>query len=299
MKKKIKIAVIGLGGVGGYISASLVKSGCDVIGFARGEHLQQIQKSGIKIVEDDKSWIQTLNVKNLDDADGYFDIVLFCVKSYDLIESYKKISSYIDEKSILLTLSNGVSNEGILRELSNSIVVDSCIYILSHIQENGVIRKKGKVFATVIGGKNIEAVLKIKDMFERAKLRVKVDQDIQTALWKKYIFISAFATLTSYYNNSIGYIYKFHKDEAIALLNEIASVAKSLDIDIFDEVEKSIITASKVPYNSSTSMYLDFQKGRKNEVDILSGHIVNLAKKNNVLTPIMDKMYIKLKGLVK
>lgn len=295
----MRVAVVGLGGVGGYIAASLAKAEVDVVGFARGKHLEMIQTHGIEIVEDELCWSQKVDVRSLEDLDGYFegafDLVLFCTKSYDLVDAYEHIKSHIDEKSVLLSFSNGVSNGDTLRELSNSVVLDGCVYILSHIEKAGVIRKKGKVFAAVFGG-DVDATLSLKTLFEKAELRIKTPDDIKTAIWKKYIFISAFATMTSYYDKSIGYIYEHHSSEAKALLEEIAEVAKVKGIDIEEEIEKALLTTSKVPYDSSTSMHLDFQNHKRDELNSLSGYIVKEGEKSGVETPLMSKMY---EGLLK
>ena len=288
---KMRIAIVGLGGVGGYLAAMFAKSACDVVGFARGAHLEAIQKNGITIVEDETEWKVPLNAVNVNAAEGYFDVVMFCVKSYDLDDAYAKMAKNIDENSILLSFSNGVDNAKRLRTLSNAVVLDSCVYILSHIEKAGVIRKKGKVFAAVFGGDNINAVQKVAALFEKAGLRYKTPSDITTAIWKKYIFIAAFATLTSYYDTSIGAIYENHYDEAKALLEEIAAFAKEQEgINIDDEVQKALDTASKVPYDSSTSMHLDFQNGKKVELESLSGYV----KK-----PLMLKFYKALKERLK
>lgn len=282
----MRIAVVGLGGVGGYIAAMFAKSGLDVVGFARGENLAVIQKSGLKIIEDQTQWSVPLDARDLNTADGYFDVVLFCTKSYDLEGSYEKIAPIIDENSILLSFSNGVNNGAILRALSNAIVLDSCVYILSHIEEYGVIGKKGKVFAAIFGGDE-EATKKIAALFEQAQLRYKTPSDIKTAIWKKYIFIAAFATLTSYYDESIGSIYEHHYEEAKELLEEIATFAQESEgVEIQDEVAKSLETASKVPYDSSTSMRLDLQQKKRVELENLSGYV----KK-----PLMQKLYKELK----
>ena len=283
----MKIAIIGLGGIGGYLSAMLTKhTNHKVVGFARGKHLSAIQKDGIKIIEDDASFSVDIDAKELKDSSGYFDVVLFCVKSYDLLDSYNGIKNYIDKKSIILSFSNGVDNGEKLRELSDSMVLDGCIYILSHIEEAGVIRKKGKVFAGVFGGDK-DATSIVASIFEDAKLRYKTPSDIKTAIWKKYIFISAFATMTSFYNKSIGYIYEHHKDEVEDILKEIAEFASTKGIDIFDEVQKALLTASKVPYDSSTSMHLDFKNKKQTELDSLTGY---------VKAPLMQKMYNELKN---
>jgi 2-dehydropantoate 2-reductase len=172
-------------------------------------------------------------------------------------------------------------------------VLDGCVYILSHIEKAGVIRKKGKVFAAVFGGDK-KATTTLDDIFQKANLRTKTPTDIKTAIWKKYIFISAFATLTSYYDKSIGYVYEHHKDEAEGVLKEIANVAHAKGIEIYDEVQKALDVASKVPYDSSTSMWLDFKNKKQTELESLSGFVVKEGLACGVDTPLMSKMYKKL-----
>lgn len=283
----MKIAVVGLGGVGGYICASLTKNtNHDIVGFARYLHLHKIQENGIKIIEDKTTWQVDVEAKELKDAAGIFDIVLFCVKSYDLQNSYEQIKDSINSKTILISFSNGVNNGDLLRELSHSIVLDGCVYIIAHIENAGVIRKKGKVFAIVFGGDST-ATSTLASVFKEANLRYKTPTDIKTAIWKKYIFISAFATLTSYYDKSIGYVYKHHPKETKAVLNEIAEFAFMMGIDVFDEVQKSLNIASKLPFDSSTSMHLDFKNKKQTELETLTKYIN---------TPLMQKMYNELQN---
>ncbi|WP_457749373.1 ketopantoate reductase family protein [Sulfurimonas sp.] len=283
----MKIAIVGLGGVGGYLAASFAKSGLDVTGFARGEHLQTIQKKGLKITEDEKEWHAPLHVKHLDEAEGIYDVVMFCTKSYDLVSSCKALQNHINADSILLSFSNGVNNGDVLRACCDARVLDACIYILAHRESPGVIRKKGKVFAALFGGEDEAAIQTVAALFESAKLRYKTPKNIKEALYKKYIFIAAFATLSAYYNTGIGAIYEKHYEEAKRLLTEIAEFAKETQgIELFDEVQKSLETAKKVPYDSSTSMALDFQNGKKTELENLSGYVQK---------PFMQKLYNELK----
>jgi len=283
----MRIAVVGLGGVGGYLAASFAKSGLDVVGFARGEHLKAIKKSGITIKEDEKEWSIPLHVKPLEEIEGYFDVVLFCVKSYDLATACNAFVDHSDKESILLSFANGVNNADRLRECCDAKVLDACVYILAHIKAPGVIRKKGRVFAGIFGGEDQEAVAKVVSLFDKADLRYKTPKDIKTALYKKYIFIATFATLTAYYDESIGAVYEKHYDEAKRLLEEIAEFAKESEgIDIADEVQKSLDTAAKVPYDSSTSMALDFTNEKKTELEHLSGYVQK---------PFMQKLYNELK----
>ena len=289
----MRIAVVGLGGVGGYICAKLAKTEHKIVGFARGAHLKKIQENGLEIVEDSNTWSVELDARELKDIDGYFDIVLFCVKSYDLKEAYKNISSNIDKKSVILSFSNGVGNAEVLRSLSASTVLDACVYILSHVQESGVIRKKGKVFAAVFGSEE-DATQKLSTLFAEADLRCKMPKDIKTAVWKKYIFISAFATLTSFYDKSIVSLYENHYSEVESVLKEIAEVAFTQGVNISTEVQNSLEVAKNLPKDASTSMHLDFTNKKRDELESLSGYIIREAKKGGVDVPLMRKMYEKL-----
>ena len=132
-------------------------------------------------------------------------------------------------------------------------------------------------------------------MFKDAGIRTKFTEDIETAVWKKYLFISAFASLTSFYDISIKRVHDQHHKEAKAVLNEIASVAKAKGITIEDEIDKALKTASSLPEDASTSMHLDFQHHRKTELDTLTGYIVNEAKMLQVDVPLMKEIYTKLK----
>ena len=287
----MRVCVVGLGGVGGYIAANFANSGIDVTGVARGAHLEAIKERGIEIVEDDKRWSVDMNVCSLDEVEGVFDVVFFCTKSYDLTGSAEAMRRHISKESVVVSFANGVNNGDILREHLDAKVLDGCIYILSHIDSPGVIRKKGKVFAAVFGGDGSE---KLAELFEKSNLRYKISLDIQRELWKKYIFIAAFANLTSYYDQSIYEVATQHEEEAKTVLEEIAALAKAKGIDIDKEVSKSLQTALSLPHDASTSMHLDFQNKKQTELEALSGYLVKEARKVGVELPHITKIYKEL-----
>ena len=291
----MRVAIIGLGGVGGYLASYLRKGDAELVCFARSKHLEVIQRDGLTLIENDedgkaKRVTNKLDARDMSQADGYFDLVIFCTKSYDLLESYKQISPFIDSSSVLLSFSNGVNNGDILRKNTQSIVLDACIYILSNIEQAGVIHKHGKVFSAVFNGEE-NATKNLKEYFESVNLRVKIPQNIQEALWKKYIFISAFGVLTTYYDESIVQVVESHFIELKILLKEISSVAKAKGIDIEGDIQKSIDIARTLPYDSSTSMHLDSKKGKKMELESLCGYIVKEADRHLIDTPFMTEVY--------
>ncbi len=284
----MRVLIYGLGGVGGYLAAYLCQTKNEIVGVARGEHLKAIKKSGLHVIEDDHEIRVNFEVVDEKELSGYFDIVLFCVKSYDLKDAALTCKPFLNSKSTVLSLSNGVEHGDTLRRLLDVNVLDGSIYILSHIKKAGVIRKMGTVFAMIFAGRGS---LDLASMFEEAHLRYKVADDIQNAIWRKYIFISAFGVLTSYYDMPIRSVYEEHYEEAKLYLNEVCAVARAKDIEIEDEIEKSLLTASKLPKDASTSMHKDIKSARSDELETLCGYLVREAEKLHVNVPHIQRYY--------
>jgi 2-dehydropantoate 2-reductase len=299
----MRILIYGLGGVGGYIAAHLAKTQHEIVGVARGEHLKAIQENGLHpqgtlhVSEDEKEFTANFTAVNESELSGYFDLVLFCVKSYDLKNAALICKPFLSQQSIVFSLSNGVEHGDELRTLLDCKVLDGCIYILSHIEKAGRIRKMGKVFNLLFAGEGSDILASVLD---EAGLRYKIAEDIQKELWKKYIFISTFGVLTSYFDMSIKEVYENHYDEAKELLQEVAAIAKAKNIELEDEIEKSLLTASKLPQSASTSMHKDIKAKKKDELQTLCGYLVREAKRLHlqgtlhVSVPKIEKYYREL-----
>ncbi len=294
----MRIAVVGAGGVGGYIGAKLSLSGRDdeVIFVARGEHAETIREKGLRVIEDEgELTAHPSAVVTADALEGSVDLLLLCVKSYDIADALTALRPAITQKSIIIPFANGVEHSAAIASMADARILNGCAYILSHIEAPGVIRKQGKVFAAVFGGES-EATAEVAALFDAAGLRCKTPENIEEAVWKKYLFISAFAALTTYYDMSIRRVYEKHGDEAQALLEEIAAVARARGVDIAAETEKALKTAAGLPEEASTSMHLDFQHRRRNELETLCGYIVREGERHGVATSVMKKIYDALKA---
>ena len=307
----MRILIYGLGGVGGYIASYLCQTEHEIVGVARGEHLRAIQEKSLQgdlqgtlhpqgtmhVSEDDKEFSVHFLAVDASELSGHFDLVLFCVKSYDLKDAALTCKPFLDEKSVVLSLSNGVQHGNELRKLLECKVLDGCIYILSHIEKAGHIKKMGNIFNLIFAGEGAQILAGVLD---EAGLRYKVHEDIQTALWKKYIFISAFGVLTSYFDISIKAVYDNHYKEAKQFLQEVCTIAKAKGIEIEDEIEKSLQIASKLPQSAFTSMHKDIKAGKKNELETLCGYLVQEAKRLltqealHVSIPSIEKYYAAL-----
>ena len=294
----LRIVVAGVGGVGGYIGAHLCQLEEEVIFLARGGHAKKIREEGICIEEDARSWVaHPTQVIDAEALDKEIDILFLCVKSYDIEKLLQTLSKNITPSTIIIPFSNGVEHKENIERLVDAKVLHGAVYILAHKEADGVIVKKGKVFAALFGNNNYsDEVKRISTLFEKVQLRHKTPENIEEAIWKKYLFISTFGALTSYFDTTMREVYRLHKNWAETLLLEIATVAKSKGINIEDEIHKALLTASKLPEGASSSMHLDFQNGNRVEIETLCGYIVREGKKAHLPTPMMAKIYAVLRA---
>ena len=298
------VAILGLGGVGGYLGGKLALAKKDekIVFISRGEQLKRIQQDGLKLIDEDKEYIAKPDIVTDDPKKlGVFDLVLVCVKSYDLKDALMLIKENVSTNTVLLPLLNGVEHDKEIKTFFPSAkVLNGCIYILSNIKDIGVVKKYGGVFNLIYGSSeyDLEQFKWIKELFDRAGLKNKLTPDIELETWKKYLLIAAYASMTSYYQKPLGYIAQEKIDELEKVLYEIKSVANKKGIDIDNQMIKKILERiPTLPYESKTSMQLDYEKGKKTEVEALCGYIVKEAEKLGIDTPLMKMYYKSLKNI--
>ncbi len=79
--ESLRIAIVGVGGVGGYFGARLAQAGHDVFFIARGAHLAAMQRHGLRVQSIAGDFILP-EVKATDDPAtvGPVDLVIVAVK---------------------------------------------------------------------------------------------------------------------------------------------------------------------------------------------------------------------------
>ncbi len=256
----MKIAVVGGGGVGGYLAAKLAQV-CDVdLMSSSAKELILIENGQPKKVE--------LPIYSTPPKGTIYDGVIFAVKSYVLEDAAKKMLPHIGEHTIILPLLNGIEPYlKLKRVLPKGRLLKGAIYIVSNKTPQGI-QIKGKGAMVVTEPNPLAKCL------EKAGIKVKTPKDIDKAIWQKYLFIAATAALTTLYEADFGTIASNHMDEFQELLEEIAHIAQKEGIDITQEdIQRAVELLQKSPPDSKTSMQLDFEKGAPSEVDNLLGYL--------------------------
>ena len=106
----MRIAVVGAGGVGGGFGAALAKAGADVTFIARGAHLAAMKSRGLKVQGGRGARPDLVPTLATDDPAGVgkVDIVLFCVKLWDVESAGEHIKPLVGAGTAVIPLQNGI-----------------------------------------------------------------------------------------------------------------------------------------------------------------------------------------------
>ena len=271
--------------------------------LARGKHLEAIQEKGLKVVQGEKEFVTrpTLATDKASEI-GVANFIIICTKSYDLEDSIRQLKTCIDDKTILLPLLNGVdSKKRIEKLLPNNLVLNGCVYIVSRLAEYGVIANTGNIQKLFFGLDDYTnpALERLEELMRKAGLEAKQSTKISSIIWEKFIFISALATATSYFNCNIGKLMnsKEKSDTFELLVREIIQLAEKKQVISSDGlVEKTIQKVGTMSPNATASMHSDFIAGKQNELETLTYYVIREGRKCGVETPTYEKAYEVLKG---
>ncbi|MFV8378792.1 ketopantoate reductase family protein [Flavobacterium sp. LB3R33] len=303
---KIRIGILGLGGVGGYFGGLLAKAyfesdAIEIVFIARGETQKAIAKNGLKIIADTTEInIFPSLVSNNPEEIGKLNYLICATKTYDIETSFETIKNCITPNTIILPLYNGVdATERIQKLFSENTVLQGCVYIVSMIESPGVIKKIGHYEKLFFGSKNtsISSLKELQSIFENASIESYLVENIEETVWEKFIFISALASATTYLNENIGGILNNPNNKAIyiSLLNEITAVALAKGLALPDDiVAQTIIKLEKTPKDATSSMHRDLLAGRNTEVVSLTKYVVDQGVRFGVATPVYQKILEKL-----
>jgi 2-dehydropantoate 2-reductase len=305
--KKIRIVIAGIGGVGGYFGGMLAKkyqnsSEVEIVFVARGEHLRQIQNSGLKVLTIGAEFtaIPAL-ASDSPHHIGIADYLLICTKSYDLDSIINQLKPCIDKNTIVLPLLNGVDGiERIKALLPDRMVLSGCVYIVSRLKEAGIVENMSNIQKLFFGLEKMTSpnLEKLEKLLISAGIEATLTKDINAVIWEKFIYISAIATATCYYNNCLGELLEDHikRENLYQLIDEVSQIALAKGVITDPDIVMKTQNKLKLfPYESTSSMHSDYKNHKQQtEIETLTGYVVREGIKMEIPTPVFEKAYKEL-----
>ncbi|MGA2000806.1 MAG: 2-dehydropantoate 2-reductase [Terriglobales bacterium] len=299
----LKVAVYGVGGVGGYFGAVLARAGNPVSLIARGEHLKAIRASGLRIQSPKEEFTVTPAAASDNPADiGPVDIVLVGVKAWQVPDAAKAIRPLLKPDTRVVPLQNGVEAvDQLAQVLGREHVLAGLCRVIASIAAPGVI-KIGPMEPIVVLGEFDGSELAgnagaLYEAFRAAGVNVQKAPDIRAALWEKLLFIAAVSGVGSVSRANVGEVRQSPPTRALLqqVMEEVAAVADKRGVRLApDIVARTLAFIDSMPGEGTASMQRDVAAGRPSELEAIIGSVNRLGSAAGVPTPATQFIYASL-----
>ncbi len=310
MRQKYKIAIAGIGGVGGFYGSALATAyehspEIEISFVARGAHMLAIKEKGLQLEKDQGTiTAHPCNITDRPEELGPLNLIVFCCKAYSLESLALSFSDNITDETVLLPLLNGVDSTDILQGLfPHAKTIYGCTYLFAKKIADGIIKQTGDLNQLLIGSPTVDRqeLDRIKEFFCQAGVNAEVYDDIKLKLWEKYSFISPMATATSALNSPVGDILDNDgkKGTLQKLMEEVVLLSGYEGIVLPDNIiELNWNKLAKLPKEATSSMHHDFMGNKNTELEVITGYVVKQSEKLGVDVPAYESLYSLLKARV-
>ncbi len=278
------ITVMGAGAVGCYYGGMLARAGHDVTLIARAQHVEAVQKSGLRM--ETKMFDEQVPMRASEEASGArgAKLVLFSVKSPDTERAGAALAPYLERDAVILTLQNGVDNAERLAAALGREVVPAVVYVAVEMAGPGHVRHHGRR-ELLIGPSAASA--RIAAAFGAAGVPVEVSDNVIGALWAKLIVNCAYNALSAITQLPYGRMVQGEGVPAVMgdVVDECLAVARAAGVDVPGDLLKAVPQIAETMPGQFSSTAQDLARGKPTEIDHLNGFVVRKGEGLGVPTP--------------
>ena len=292
----IDVAVLGPGGVGGLLAALMSRAGAAVVVIAGDDTARLLAERGIR-VESPRFGSFTASVRAATRLAEPVDACFITVKATHLHDALERVPADSIGGALVIPFLNGIDHVDLLRSIyPPASVAPATIRIETARTEPGLIRHTSPFAAIDIAfnADNHERVAAIADNLMAAGFDVRTREDEAQMLWDKFALLAPMALLTTQARASVGVVRTSMRQDLIALVAEIAAIARAEGAVIDATTIVNLIDS--IPAAMETSMQRDQAAGRPLELDALGGALVRRASRRGVAAPVARRLVEDLRS---
>jgi 2-dehydropantoate 2-reductase len=291
---RLTVAVLGPGGVGGFLGAMLARAGASVLMLASDDTARAIAESGLR-VESQKFGNFAVAVPTGSRLTQPVDACFITVKATHLRDALDRVPAHALGSGLVVPFLNGLEHVEFLRTVyPPASVVAATIRIETTRAAAGLIRQTSP-FASIdmaAVSSNRDRVESIAAHLRAAGLDVRVRDDELAMLWDKFALLAPMALLTTHERANVGAIRTQRRADAIALIGEVAAVAAADGAHVDPEAVLRLMDS--VPESMESSMQRDQAAARPLELDALGGALLRRAANAGISVPVTQRLVDEL-----
>jgi len=295
------VALIGMGAVGTvYGNLFHEKLGSDFVVISGESRKEKLKASGFTINK--KTFYPQVLSSN--DEIVKFDLIIFCVKNYQLEEAIEDVRNFVSDKTIMITFLNGVTARERIKKAypNNNVIYGLSMRIDAVRTAEGVYNTEdGEIqFGNADNSIIAPEVLAVQECFNNVGIKNCIYKDMIRTIWRKWMLNVGVNQVTAITRAPYGKVTSIETNLTLfkEAMMEVVAIAKVANIDLReDDVSEFVTLMDSFSPNGRTSMLQDIEAKRRTEVDYFAGTVIDLGKKYNVPTPVNHVIFCIIKSM--
>ena len=286
-----KVLLCGLGAVGLTVACLVQKNVPDCLKVLLDENrLGKLQQKPMKMNREEK----VFDYITPDKKNFVADLVIISTKFDGLDSVLENIKNFVGSNTLILPIINGLKAEEKIAEKYGWEKVLRGYFICHSAERIGNEVTQDGIFKIVFGSDDEMKNSKVARFFETVKIDFEIPVDILYAKWVKFGLNIVVNQCSCLLKMKFGEMQRSEKFIAFAknILKEVVELAKCEGVqgceNLVNDVIKALFLMSE---DGKTSMWQDIEAGKKTELDIFAGTVLELGKKHNVSTPYNQVFY--------
>jgi 2-dehydropantoate 2-reductase len=304
----VTVAIVGAGAIGGLLGARLSRAGEDVVLIARGAHLAAMRAHGVTVRSRQEEF--TVHPTCTDDLAALrdADVIFITLKAHSIPGVAPQIGRALKRDACVVGAMNGipwwyfsdrhlksVDPGGVIAQsIPPAQVVGCVVYPAASIIEPGVIEHEegDRLSLGEPDGAKTERAQRIAALLTAAGFKAPVQTRLRNEIWLKLVGNATLNPLSAVTGATLSEMFRSEESRGLirTLMQEVASVARSIEIDLPVSIEKRMEGAATVGEHK-TSMLQDIEAHKPLELDALLGAVIEIADWKSVAVPSLRTLY--------
>lgn len=300
MKKIRHTAIIGMGALGLLYGQQIQEVlGNEAVTFVMDEERYERHRDDVYEINDK---VMDFNV-TCASVMKPVDLVIVATKSTGLESALDVMAPVVGKDTIIISVLNGISSEGIIAERFGAKRVLGCVAIgMDAMREGSKLQycSKGRLQIGTLVNDQEEMLDRVVSFFEEIGQTYEVKEDIMQAMWSKFLLnVGVNQTCMVYETTYAGVLQEGEaREQMLGAMQEVLKVGQAEGIDISEaDLQRALMITGGLKPDGYPSMRQDAIAHRASEVELFAGTIVRLAKKHEIAVPVNSYYYEKIKGM--
>ena len=289
MEQVKRVAILGAGAMGAFFAVRFHDTPGVTAGVvARGSRYGRLMRDGLVV----NGEAYAIPVIHPDQVEVPADLIVVALKHHHLLQALPDLKNLVRDGTTILSVMNGLDSEEMIGAIYG---MDKVLYAISvgidAVRQGNQITfsKPGRHYLGEATNAQLSPrVRRVQDAFERADIPYETPPDMLRMLWWKFMINVGTNQASAVMRAPYGVFQSSPQARALmeTLMQEVIELARAAGVNLVNkDIEDWNTVLDTLSPQGKTSMLQDVEAGRKTEVEIFGGKVVELGKTYGIPTP--------------